>query len=239
MRRIPPRAATAAFVLAGTPLARPVRRYLTYLTELGLAAVHASAEEWTRQPSPCCHEHDITLTPDDRSAFARALARAFRSDATADRILTAVGYPRERRRSIDHSIPELVWAEILDEMDNGVIEAPYRLLLVAALDRFPGNRAFRSLAVRYGLCPVPRDGRITARRVPPRPACPRRGHRPRRAAPAGWPARGSRRRPSPWSIVGRLVWPPRGWRHVSPGPLGEVVANAALVAAWVPVFERV
>jgi hypothetical protein len=109
----------------------------------------------TRRSAPLCPPDtalpDIALAPQDRSAFRRTLAQAFRSDADADGILAAVGYPRERRRSIDHSTPELAWAEILTDLDNGVIETPYRVLLLAALDRFPYNRTFRSLGERYGL----------------------------------------------------------------------------------------
>jgi biotin carboxyl carrier protein len=66
-------------------------------------------------------------------------------------LLDAIGFPRVRRPSFAGHTPDHAWTLIFTALDNGIIRAPYRLLLQAALRVYEYHPVFRSLAQRYGL----------------------------------------------------------------------------------------
>jgi WD40 repeat protein len=113
---------------------------------------------------------DISLSAEDRRLLRAELARTYPSSAAADPVLSAIGFGRERRPSIDATTPFQAWNEILNELDRGVVADPYRNLLVEVLRYYPANRAFVGLAEKYGVVapPIP-PPRPVDPEVPPQP----------------------------------------------------------------------
>ncbi|MEX5709696.1 CATRA conflict system CASPASE/TPR repeat-associated protein [Parafrankia sp. FMc6] len=105
---------------------------------------------------------DLLLTGAERASLLTELARVFPTDQRAQTVLSLVGISRGRRPSLDVLSPETVWNEVLTECENGVVEAPFRRLLAAVLQRYPHNRVFRELAGRHHLAPPP----AASRRLP-------------------------------------------------------------------------
>jgi hypothetical protein len=101
---------------------------------------------------------EVELSPAERDALVRALARAFPTDAFAHRILHTLGFPAERRRSVTDSTPLAAWSETLHDLDNGIVADPYPRLLLAAILEFPHNQTFRNLGARFGVLDGPVDG---------------------------------------------------------------------------------
>jgi hypothetical protein len=93
---------------------------------------------------------DIVLSADERTSLLTTLAQTHSTDA-AERMLARMGLSRERRRNFGHVPHAQSWAEVFDEFDNGAIPAPYRRILVAALEDYPYNPVFRRLAQRHGI----------------------------------------------------------------------------------------
>jgi hypothetical protein len=107
---------------------------------------------------------------EDRRALLEALADVCTTDVAAGRMLDSLGFPVRMRPSFNTAVPLDVWAAVLGQMDNGVIEdpPPYRRLLDAALREYPYNRTFQRLARRYGVAAPPTQpapGRRTVLRV--------------------------------------------------------------------------
>lgn len=92
--------------------------------------------------------------PDDVDTFRQEMARIYISTADAEPVLTRAGFPRERRPNIDYHQPDVAWEQIFRDLENGIIEDPYRTLLARALESYPANPVFTELAHRYDL-PVP------------------------------------------------------------------------------------
>jgi hypothetical protein len=97
------------------------------------------------------------MTERDWRELRTALADAFDSDSRVADILGRIGFPNGRRPRNYHGSSEETWIQIFALLDNGIIELPQRSLLTAALEIYPYNNVFRTLADKYVLI-APRGG---------------------------------------------------------------------------------
>jgi hypothetical protein len=94
-------------------------------------------------------ERDIELSDKERDELFLAVAEAFHTRVAADSLLRRIGYPAASLPTFSRSRD--FWAEVVLDLDNGVIDQPYRRLLVGALRVYAANPVFRAMAARHGL----------------------------------------------------------------------------------------
>ena len=93
---------------------------------------------------------DIHFSPADRYDWLSYLAFAFHDQRHMESILLATTFPRARIPAWDGTLSAVEWwAEILSEIDCGVIQAGNYQLLTAAVRIYSGNRVFLRLANTY------------------------------------------------------------------------------------------
>jgi hypothetical protein len=103
---------------------------------------------------------DIVLTPRERERLHQELAQIFRTDAAAEKVLSRIGFERERRLNLDTVPAGEGWAAIMKEFDHGAVHAPYRSIITAVLAEYPFNQLCHDLARRYGVEAPERDGPV-------------------------------------------------------------------------------
>jgi hypothetical protein len=74
------------------------------------------------------------------------LAKAFNTSAQAEWLLWAIGYPQGRRPGFSGA-PIEFWTTACKDLETGIINDGFELLLAAAAGRFPGNPAFAPFAI--------------------------------------------------------------------------------------------
>jgi hypothetical protein len=120
---------------------------------------------------------DIKLSEDERFRFLLdALAQAFQTESTATPVLNRLLFPRGRRPR--WTTAEQFWMTIIGELDNGIINLPYRRLLDEVRRVYPANPVFRQLATDgdpaylhdADTVPVPGPAPATVRKEKPKPA---------------------------------------------------------------------
>jgi hypothetical protein len=103
---------------------------------------------------------DIVLAPGDVDALKAEMARVYRTERAAVRVLSSIGYPRSRIPAFgdeaivtDRGQPEAAaafWDLIFYSFDHGIVQAPYRRLLDSALRTYAANPTFNRLAAFEG-----------------------------------------------------------------------------------------
>ena len=91
---------------------------------------------------------DIELSSEHLDDLLAAIRTAFRTPAAADQLLRRIGYPREQIPNFNLD-PANAWNEVFHDLENGIIEAPFRRLLCAARRAYQANHVFRELAGNY------------------------------------------------------------------------------------------
>jgi len=91
----------------------------------------------------------IRLSQADSHLLIDVLAEIFFQPATAGQFLSRVGIPYQSMPVWHDSTNRDFWSAVLQNLDSGLIAAPYETLLNEALRLYPFNRALRSLADRY------------------------------------------------------------------------------------------
>ncbi|MBL7488596.1 hypothetical protein I6A62_10970 [Frankia sp. AgW1.1] len=105
---------------------------------------------------------DQALAGDDRLTFLDELSEAYADTLDAYRLLEKLGVPRRRLPVAGGLNPRNWWGEVFRELESGLVAAPFRGLLGAALVDYRHNRQFLDLAERYGV-PVSRvEGSVSA-----------------------------------------------------------------------------
>lgn len=87
---------------------------------------------------------DIGLSGEDLDDLVTTITTLFRKGRDADRLLRRIGYPTERAPNVDFDHIQ-AWNTIFADLAAGVIDAPYRRLLTAALRVFPHHPTLRRL----------------------------------------------------------------------------------------------
>jgi Effector-associated domain 1 len=104
-------------------------------------------------------EWDIPLTPEDLSLLEGALANIYNTEERATTFLGQIRYPREVVPTWrDGSTPIEYWRRIFEDLDRGVMTAPYRRLLATALRVYASQPNLMDLQHRYldaGQTPAP------------------------------------------------------------------------------------
>lgn len=100
---------------------------------------------------------EIELTLGEQDQLREAIAGIY--DGTAmNQLLDRIGFPRGRRPAL--ATAAATWGEIFREFDNGIMERPWRRLVVAAFRDYQTNHVFRDLFARHILAtPPPRGDR--------------------------------------------------------------------------------
>jgi Effector-associated domain 1 len=93
---------------------------------------------------------DIDMTAQDWNRLLDTMGSVFDSRTSAFNVLDRIDFPRSRRPFFDDN-PLDSWMTIFNALDNGIIPAPRRRLLLAASTVYPFNPVFRELCERYGV----------------------------------------------------------------------------------------
>jgi hypothetical protein len=94
---------------------------------------------------------EIPFAPEERDDLIREVAAVFNEAAGANSILDRIGFPPGGRPTWTGITPDQWWAQIARQLGYGIVAAPNRRLLEAALRVYAHNQVFRGLALRYGL----------------------------------------------------------------------------------------
>lgn len=86
---------------------------------------------------------------DDRDQLLVAIAQTFNNHAAARQILTSIGIQARYISPWGESDPDSWWTTMFGELDNGLVNDPYRRLIAAAHRRYRRNRTFAALRERY------------------------------------------------------------------------------------------
>src|SRR5215471_12978641 len=109
-------------------------------------------------------EQDYPLTPDEINELMRELARAFNTEDRALVLLRSVRFPRELIPEFGITGSLNFWTMIFNDLDNGVVVAPYRRLITGALSIFEAHQGLASLQRKY------QETQATTPPPPPQPA---------------------------------------------------------------------
>ncbi|MCK9896054.1 CATRA conflict system CASPASE/TPR repeat-associated protein [Frankia sp. AgB32] len=93
---------------------------------------------------------DVRLTGEDRLALLDELADVYADPVRARRLVIDLGAPRRHLPVPEGHSPRDWWAEVLHELESGLVATPVRGVLRAALASYPHNVTFRAIAARYG-----------------------------------------------------------------------------------------
>lgn len=127
---------------------------LTELTSRATDVAKASGWSAVRRPevatdparTPEPGRVDLVLTGEQRRRFCHELARVFGSGTSGTQVLEEAGLSRPDQINPIGLSAWAWWTETFRELDHGIIAAPYRQLLAAALRRYPDNTLFTELA---------------------------------------------------------------------------------------------
>jgi hypothetical protein len=100
-------------------------------------------------PSGGGGEREIPISPDDIGVLLRALASVYNNEERAMTILRQVRYPRELVPGWQGSTSIGFWSQIFEDLDRGVMAAPYRRLLREAASLYVTNPSLAGLNGRY------------------------------------------------------------------------------------------
>ncbi|MGW1753066.1 TIR-like protein FxsC [Streptomyces mirabilis] len=92
---------------------------------------------------------EIQLTPADRHILLRNVALIYRNQSSAHQLLEAIGFPSTQLPAFGAPID--FWNEVFLQMQQGVMPAPFRLLLEAIHRTYGYNHTIIDLSERYGL----------------------------------------------------------------------------------------
>ncbi|MCM3884386.1 CATRA conflict system CASPASE/TPR repeat-associated protein [Frankia sp. R82] len=134
---------------------RRARELLRVCADLGLlpAAVPAAETALGLPASPPSVRFDLALSDEDRLILLDELAMVFAEPTAARQFVADVGAPRPSLPAFEGLSPRVWWGEVFHLLDHGIVAAPYRDLLRAALRRYPHNTAFLAVAARYRVPP--------------------------------------------------------------------------------------
>lgn len=100
-------------------------------------------------------EPDIQFTQADLGRLLRALARIYSTEERALRFLASIRFNRELIPGWREGGTAMdFWSLIFEELDRGVMTAPYRQLLAAALETYATNDELLGLDQRYSTAPA-------------------------------------------------------------------------------------
>ncbi len=94
---------------------------------------------------------DITLSDEERLDFLEQMARIYRAEADAGTVLALIRFPQNHLPVWQNINAVQWWTQVFFEFDNGILPAPYRNLLYAALRVYASNPVLRRIAVRHGV----------------------------------------------------------------------------------------
>lgn len=103
---------------------------------------------------------EIELALVERDQFRETIAGIYDETAT-DQLLDRIGFPRGRRPAL--ATATATWGGIFREFDNGIMDRPWRRLLIAAFRDYQTNRVFRGLFQHHILGTAPAPGGKPAR----------------------------------------------------------------------------
>ncbi len=98
---------------------------------------------------------DLMLRPADRELLLDTIASIFSDESAARSLLMATSFPAGAMPAF--TVPVDFWSRVFTEFDKGVMPAPYRALLAAALRRYPFNPVLGDLGSRHELAPPARE----------------------------------------------------------------------------------
>ncbi len=87
------------------------------------------------------------------------LATVYRNSTSADLLLTAIGFPTPMRPIFpDSGNPMEFWAEVCQQIQHGVIQGGFEILVDAAARNYPGNPVFNRATGAGGVVSAPASG---------------------------------------------------------------------------------
>jgi len=109
----------------------------------------STMDEGPPGPGESSERDDYPLTYDDVELLMRELARTFNTEDRVMLLLRSLRFPRELIPEWGNGGSLNFWSLIFNDLDNGVVAAPYRRLIAAALRIYAQNQQFASLERRY------------------------------------------------------------------------------------------
>lgn len=95
---------------------------------------------------------EIDLADGDRDQLRQALAQVYHNEGRMNPLLDGIRFPRDRRPFWTNAAD--TWQEVFNEFDNGIMDRPWRRLVIAAFTAYQRNTVFRDVAQRYIAEPV-------------------------------------------------------------------------------------
>ncbi|MEY9927466.1 hypothetical protein ABH926_002100 [Catenulispora sp. GP43] len=87
---------------------------------------------------------EINLTEGEVDRFRHALATVYHTEGRMAAVLEGIGYGRARFPVWETATE--TWQQVFWEFQNGIVDRPWRHLVIAAYAAYPGNAVFRELA---------------------------------------------------------------------------------------------
>ena len=100
-----------------------------------------------------------------RGELAAALAQCFRDEQGARSFLAEVGYPVDRLQPFGSA--RQFWAEVVSELELGILADGIPTIVVAAAEWYPGNQVIRELAEKQAAADEARDAPADRSAEPP------------------------------------------------------------------------